>query len=640
VGRSRSRLALPTVLAAAVLLAFPAGASAITKAQADRAAQRALDVADREPPVVLFGLGKRLAAEAHVSEAFPEKRVTRVPAIGRRAWLYWLDLAHGARFQHDSRLLLVDDRTGRPFRNVKLAWWPTIEGRDAPFAGKGYGRAKRKYEVESIGVRASGRLAGPFSESVEDRFGAGTANHAAPNLPANAFANDCVVMVGQFFDTKFDKDFAAMEDAGKKYHFRVFRAKVPKGKSGPTGATLNKAVDKAVAAPNNCKDVLIYASSHGVKVKGPVGADPVLATGLNTKTTVKPGPNGTLLVTAEPVETVTGGDVATILAEHPTVTFKMKIDACFSGMWIDFLKEKKLANLLLVETASARNEVAFSGLAGIGKKKKKGTFVKNTKNPDLLGEFTNGNLAGIDAFTKSKDEIDIASAKGGSLFAQMLARAFTLGAGSDFARLNGRTHPQILSNLPTQIPQCSDRIDNDDDGFADFDGRGAPPDPGCAGPRDNSEFPDPKPECSDDVDNDSDGKVDFDGPGNADPGCVSLTDEAESPDPQQQPPPPACTQTNSHDANTTDTSFNTDCGTNPINSVGVDAASDIQFHADPNGWMCTNTSGNLNCQPNGSQTKMDGLRFTVNPAACGPFSVLIVLTDGRQVPFSNLNPCP
>jgi hypothetical protein len=222
----------------------------------------------------------------------------------------------------------------------------------------------------------------------------------------------------------------------------------------------------------------------------------------------------------------------------------------------------------------------------------------------------------------------------------MFARAFTLGAGSDFARVNGKTHPQILSNLPTQIPQCSDRLDNDDDGFTDFDGRGAPPDPGCAGPRDNSEFPDPKPECSDDVDNDGDGKVDFDGPGNADPGCVSLTDPGESPDPEPPPPPPPCTQTNSFDPNTTDTSFNTDCGTNPIGSVGVDATSDIQFHADPNGFMCTNTAGNLNCQSQGSQTKMENLRFTVSPAACGPFSVLIVLTDGRQVPFSNLNPCP
>jgi hypothetical protein len=37
---------------------------------------------------------------------------------------------------------------------------------------------------------------------------------------------------------------------------------------------------------------------------------------------------------------------------------------------------------------------------------------------------------------------------------------------------------------------------------------------------------------------------------------------------------------------------------------------------------------------------MEDLHFTVSPMPCGPFSAVIVLSDGRQVPFSNLNPCP
>jgi hypothetical protein len=73
-------------------------------------------------------------------------------------------------------------------------------------------------------------------------------------------------------------------------------------------------------------------------------------------------------------------------------------------------------------------------------------------------------------------------------------------------------------------PQCSDGVDNDQDGKTDF-----PADPGCSSVTDESESPDPprRPQCSDGMDNDQDGKADIP----ADPGCSSATDDSESPDP-------------------------------------------------------------------------------------------------------------
>ena len=69
-------------------------------------------------------------------------------------------------------------------------------------------------------------------------------------------------------------------------------------------------------------------------------------------------------------------------------------------------------------------------------------------------------------------------------------------------------------------PQCSDEIDNDDDGQTDH-----PNDPGCASPADDSEAPDPVlPACSDGADNEGDGRTDFP----ADPGCSSALDDDEA----------------------------------------------------------------------------------------------------------------
>ncbi len=75
----------------------------------------------------------------------------------------------------------------------------------------------------------------------------------------------------------------------------------------------------------------------------------------------------------------------------------------------------------------------------------------------------------------------------------------------------------------TAPPQCSDRLDNDSDGRANF-----PDDQGCDSPGDTSEAPDP-PQCSDRLDNDSDGRANFPD----DQGCDSPGDDSEAPDPPQ-----------------------------------------------------------------------------------------------------------
>ncbi|HVF54028.1 MAG TPA: hypothetical protein VNC78_10570 [Actinomycetota bacterium] len=72
-------------------------------------------------------------------------------------------------------------------------------------------------------------------------------------------------------------------------------------------------------------------------------------------------------------------------------------------------------------------------------------------------------------------------------------------------------------------PQCSDGLDNDNDGQRDF-----PSDKGCVSAQDPSELdtipPQGTPKCSDALDNDGDGKIDHP----ADPGCDSPQDDFEA----------------------------------------------------------------------------------------------------------------
>ena len=71
--------------------------------------------------------------------------------------------------------------------------------------------------------------------------------------------------------------------------------------------------------------------------------------------------------------------------------------------------------------------------------------------------------------------------------------------------------------------QCSDGVDNDNDGATDF-----PNDFSCSDANDNDET-NPKSQCQDGIDNDNDGYVDFGTGAGNDPGCASKQDNDEGP---------------------------------------------------------------------------------------------------------------
>src|SRR3954471_12098734 len=119
----RLRLAWMPALAAALLLTA-APAHAITRTQATAAGLRALAPKRLGANVVVFGLPRALGARSSVIEAAGRRREPALKPRGRRAWLFWADQDYNAFFEHPSRLVLIDDRSGRVIARRSLTWYP------------------------------------------------------------------------------------------------------------------------------------------------------------------------------------------------------------------------------------------------------------------------------------------------------------------------------------------------------------------------------------------------------------------------------------------------------------------------------------------------------------------------------------
>ena len=136
---------------------------------------------------------------------------------------------------------------------------------------------------------------------------------------------------------------------------------------------------------------------------------------------------------------VTADDVERIVEANPTTTFKLKIDSCFSGRFIEALTQNgkpRHANLLIIEASSAADQISLS----------RGTRFRNEAYPQRLGTFTRGNLVGLTTWASSPEEVQSSAALGGSLLAHALERAFVLGRSANIGIDRGKI-PVIVANL-------------------------------------------------------------------------------------------------------------------------------------------------------------------------------------------------
>jgi hypothetical protein len=458
---------------------------------------RALTPASQAGAVRVFGLERPLAAGqtvfpavvgvAHALSDSPARK-GRAPGVlvaerplREPAWLFWEDLAYGARFEHPSVLLLIGARSGRILRREAYDWWPLIDGREPPFMGAGY--ASSRYLIFPAGIKAAAAANGASNSSASPLASslpaAGVfmptapprARAAADPLPPDAFKGECLIVIGLYHDPQFTQDFVGIKAAAEAFQAHGLKGPyapqtVTNGHivEEPNGADLQKTVTAAITH-QDCTDIMIYIDGHGYAAPGskypdgkavkPVDASPHAQVIVGHKYTPA-GHNaaGEQLYRATP-RTLDSGDLKAILRAHPTTGFKFKIDACFSGRFVDELPREQYPNMLVLETASSDKEYSYSYLPEAwvkdGVSVDEGTagathYTSTTNNPGNSnaqhlgrGEFTNGNLAGFASFMSSQAKIDQAIAQGGSLLAHMLVDAFTDGAGQGL-RADHRHH--------------------------------------------------------------------------------------------------------------------------------------------------------------------------------------------------------
>ncbi len=422
----RRLLVATVVVLAAATFAGPAGA--LTKKQADAIALRVLHPTKGRVPSALFGLPKPVEANQSVAAA-SERRLgleagPKLRAAGRRVWVYWLDLALGAKFEHPGRILLVDDRTGATGRPVATRWYPLIDGRRPAYLRSPAAYLSRRYHVwESF-------------RTTRKKSSARHTSSAGTRLPRGAMKDDCLLMFGAYNDPLMANDFRQMDRFAGRVGMRSWytspglvpvRSRPGPDADPPGGQDLQTNVDTLVDTLE-CKDILIYVSGHGAGRAG--GTVPAVFSG-----------DLTALAPFRLEET---------FAKHPDITFKLKIDSCFAARFLDDTKLKEHKNLLVVEASSSAEEPSYGSLRDDLLEPFHVTREVATRGE---GEFTHSNVVGLERIVESAAEVKRAQLLGGSLLAQLLARAFDAGQTSDAARQLGWTHPVLWTNpSPSTAP--------------------------------------------------------------------------------------------------------------------------------------------------------------------------------------------
>ena len=454
-------LRVAPLIALALLVLCAPTADAITRSQANKAALRALKPQRAKGPVVVFGLPKPVAARSLVFEAGPGPRTKgrtrrrgsvvtttlRDKPLASRAWLFWADHAPNGQFQKPSVLLLVDDRSGRVVRRQPLSWWPLVNARRPAFLKTQKAYNSSKYRVfDSATADAAASWAGAFQALTQRRPAAQAAQGVTgpPKLP-----NDCLVTIGDRVDPIFAGDFKLAKQVAGLLKIREFEA--------TTVADLEKKIAAAVKGPPPCKDIVIFIAGHGSpptkqKVNGmevPGSAQPTVATAATAKTSDGKAYTQHDYLTAARLR-------ALIRKYKRTTTFKVIVESCFSGRFLEVATE---GNVRVVVTATRRDQLGYSyflpGRTYERGSQKDGTLTtgggkltNTTTNSTKAGEFANGILRGLIAWADSASE----RMETGDDLAKGIVKAYGHQRDNNFAEQLGWQNAQILDETRRMPP--------------------------------------------------------------------------------------------------------------------------------------------------------------------------------------------
>lgn len=164
---------------------------------------------------------------------------------------------------------------------------------------------------------------------------------------------------------------------------------------------LGPRIDELAKRDPACKDVMIYIGAHGwapngSKVKLPNG-DPV-AQSEKARVTIKAPAGGNSPAVEEPLDL---DDIRRIVRDRPNLTFKLVVEACFSGRWTLAMAE---TNLRITLTSSRADQVTFLAITHAQQGRQvagqlqwqEGAPVGTADGPDDPPPFTKGLTQAID----------------------------------------------------------------------------------------------------------------------------------------------------------------------------------------------------------------------------------------------------
>lgn len=288
--------------------------------------------------LIMFGPNASFGANTTITELF---RATPI-ILAAESYIFWIDYHPGARYEHSSKIIIVNKKTGM-YTQYDWNYWPIIDGVD-------YWKDRTEYWDSSNWL---------YSNFVE------------PVIPLDYAPSPSFINISFEFDKALKDGEAAIVargDNGTDFQHDETNMKsfydgqgIPVDTVHPTdGASgIVNAINTA-AASSAVQDITLYFTGHGGKT---AGGEPYVVVG------------GTQL---------TATQLKNAIAAHPTKTFKIIIDACYSGAFIDYLDD--LSNVVCVHTAASATGYCYDD---IDKKDSDGEWID--PNPeDQGGEWTSG----------------------------------------------------------------------------------------------------------------------------------------------------------------------------------------------------------------------------------------------------------
>lgn len=404
----------------------------------------------RDTPIHQAGVASPRAATATLSPRRAQRRagvtVSDAPVVLRTgdeaAWLFYEDRGPYQAYQHPGRVVLVGATSGRVRVSRSLRWPPLIDGELPPFLAGYEAYRERRYRAFVRGwalkAPASSRATASLLKPTAPDY-VGSLRAAPPATPARRQAADqlaaersCAIRIsdtlGSFYDAgpvdRTRQSLGTLFNRLARLNPQFFTARY-RYREGRTPAQF---VARAIEQ-RGCKDVLLYLGGGGY-----AGASPA----------VNVGTRGLGDGRIEQ-QVVTLAAVRSMLRAHRDVTFKVLVDAPYSGAFLPVLQRE--SNLLFFASSSGAGEAAFTALADVVDGRDRP--VANDYNRRGFLEFTNRMLTGLNCFLSRPDEVAAAArakAEGRtrSFLAWMLGRSFSVcAAGSLGDRVAGGPTPTI-----------------------------------------------------------------------------------------------------------------------------------------------------------------------------------------------------